>query len=331
MHALLRADASPDIGAGHVSRLLALGEVLVSRGERVTLMSGLKEVDWLLDRAYQVGIDIVECKPASLEQDEVEELEPDCVVVDGYSFLDSDIFALEKKGIPVAEISDSQKSRSRFASLVIHQSGICPDNRLFSSEQTIVGGLDYLLIRKSFVGAATRPQSEWEGHVRQGQPARGLVVVGGTDPTDFGSFIHRHVLSISRRESLATRLSDVVLPGKGRDLVELVTEVDFAVCAAGVTAWELMASGLPTAIVCVSSNQAPNYEFMTTSELAVGLGNEASIRQSPKEARSAIEQLLVDNLRRRDLSARCLSAIDGRGVDRSADALLSLVGADRVT
>ncbi|UVS76489.1 bifunctional UDP-2,4-diacetamido-2,4,6-trideoxy-beta-L-altropyranose hydrolase/GNAT family N-acetyltransferase [Actinokineospora sp. UTMC 2448] len=58
MRLLLRADANPTIGAGHLARCVAIAEEAVARGWTVTLTGTLTGVDWLTTHLAALGVEI---------------------------------------------------------------------------------------------------------------------------------------------------------------------------------------------------------------------------------------------------------------------------------
>ncbi|GGS17766.1 GNAT family N-acetyltransferase [Actinokineospora fastidiosa] len=58
MRLLLRADANPTIGAGHLARCVAIAEEAVARGWTVTLTGTLTGVDWLTTHLTTLGVEI---------------------------------------------------------------------------------------------------------------------------------------------------------------------------------------------------------------------------------------------------------------------------------
>ena len=55
MRFILRADASPVIGTGHVMRLLAIAEELAQHGQEVIFLGSVSEVKWLENRIQNFG------------------------------------------------------------------------------------------------------------------------------------------------------------------------------------------------------------------------------------------------------------------------------------
>jgi RimJ/RimL family protein N-acetyltransferase len=86
------------------------------------------------------------------------------------------------------------------------------------------------------------------------------------------------------------------------------------VSAAGVTLLELCCIGTPTALVRIADNQKAGYEAAVTGGLAAGLGTD------PRDHVETLRALLLHPEQREALSARAMTAVDGRGADRILDA-----------
>ena len=111
------------------------------------------------------------------------------------------------------------------------------------------------------------------------------------------------------------------------ELPKLLADADLAVSASGTSTWELLCLGLPAALVWVAENQIIGYGRTVERGLAAGVGHLPSLTDSESEesadAVEVLRALLTDAAGRAALSARALAAVDGRGVERVADRLLS--------
>lgn len=99
-------------------------------------------------------------------------------------------------------------------------------------------------------------------------------------------------------EAQSARIGEVVV-ASGTPLLELVGEVDAAVCGAGMTAYELASAGLPLAIVQLAENQRRVVDGMLRERVAVHAPHELSAGPN----------------------RRGMELFDGRGAARAAEAL----------
>ncbi len=115
------------------------------------------------------------------------------------------------------------------------------------------------------------------------------------------------------------------------DMVPALAGVDLAVSAAGGTAWELCALGLPTVLAPVAANQRPVAEELDRigaarwlrdgSAPAVRVPGAALAMPPVGWAVEAVRQLATDEAARAELARRARAVVDGRGAVRVATRL----------
>jgi spore coat polysaccharide biosynthesis predicted glycosyltransferase SpsG len=196
-----------------------------------------------------------------------------------------------------------------------------------------LAGLDYALLRAS-VRELRPPAPPVYG---PGRTPKVVAFFGGTDayraaPAVAGLLTHTGVpfdaTVIAADDGLRAELLSVE-PGPGQqleiieptdDLPKLLAGADLAVSASGTSTWELLCLGLPAALVWVVDNQILGYDRTIARGFAAGIGqlghfDDASV--------STLRALLTDPAARTALAAKAWAAVDGRGVERVADALLT--------
>jgi spore coat polysaccharide biosynthesis predicted glycosyltransferase SpsG len=104
------------------------------------------------------------------------------------------------------------------------------------------------------------------------------------------------------------------------DLPKILAGADLVVSASGTSTWELLCLGLPAALVWVVDNQIQGYGRTVAHGYAAGLGRLGRLDDT---AVDVLRDLLTSPGARAALAARAWSAVDGRGVERVADALLA--------
>ena len=113
------------------------------------------------------------------------------------------------------------------------------------------------------------------------------------------------------------------------ELPKLLADADLAVSASGTSTWELLCLGLLAVLVWVVENQIIGYGRAVARGLAAGAGHLPSLVSptSPESAAAVavLRGLLTDAPARTALSAAAWAAVDGRGVERVADALLARI------
>jgi RimJ/RimL family protein N-acetyltransferase len=96
-------------------------------------------------------------------------------------------------------------------------------------------------------------------------------------------------------------------------MAAVMGRVDVAVSAAGSTAWELCALGVPSLLIVVSPNQAGVADALDRAG--------AAVRTTLEEVRRDVASLLADEPRRAAISARARTMADGWGARRVVAAL----------
>jgi len=268
---VIRADASPSIGSGHVMRCLTLAEAL--KGARITFACA-EITDSLAARVRAAGHCLVRVDgPAGGPEDLAATCRlaapADCVVVDGYRFAETWRDGLRSAARRIAVLDDLADTRL-WADVVVNPSPLAhtmPYDKVAPGARLLLGPA-YSLISSRLLAHRTAPAG-----------ADGTLVVsfGGSDPAG---------LTVPVVEELRRRLPDAPIlaiiggsvPG-GEAVAEQVRALGaqaerdvadmgrplrgcrLAVSAAGSTLYEVMALGRPCLLVIVADNQEPGAEY----------------------------------------------------------------------
>jgi spore coat polysaccharide biosynthesis predicted glycosyltransferase SpsG/RimJ/RimL family protein N-acetyltransferase len=285
---LLRVDASPEIGVGHLARSVALAEAARSRGWDVALWGTVSAGEWLVGDLPVLSI-----------QDAA-----DVVVVDHYG-----LGSLETDAL-VVSFEDGPFGRRR-ADVVV-DANLVRHDRPDDGSPVVLRGPAYAPLRASVLAARA---------ARDGESAPPKVVVvmgGGAAPSAVAAALT--ALRSTGVPADVHAISATAVPGfdvrpPTRDLPRLFAAADLVVSAAGVTLLELCCIGAPTALVRVAENQAAGYEAAVAQSLVAGLGTD------PRDHVDVLRELLLDPARRAALATKARTTVDGRGADRILDAL----------
>lgn len=335
-HVVLRCDAHPSFGVGHVVRCLALAQELIARGARVTLLGGLGEIGWLGRLVDEAGIEVV--RPAddlTAVVAQVGELGADAVVIDGYHLAPDLGARLRADGVVVLAMVDGSFGAGQEADVYVDQNLRATPHVGGPSGSVALAGLDHALFRDSVLDRrrTTVPAPH--------DPPRLLAVFGGTDPYDaavtviplvLATGVPVHVTVVAAREEVRTTLAALpTAPGQQvevidpvPDLAALAVACDAAVSASGSSVWELLCLGVPTGVVCVVDNQRLGYEMTLAEHVVVPVGVLDDLRAGAQAP--GLTALLTDAAARTELAGRGQALVDGRGRERVADALLARVG-----
>lgn len=346
--ALVVADVGPEIGVGHVTRCLALGDELRSRGFRVVLAADTASVPWLHAQVVRRGVDVV---PAPLDPSAhaatVGRLRPEVVVVDSYRLPPEGYAALgERTGCLVALVDDAgaDVQDRRPADLHVDQNLSALDDRRDTGGTApedgtadVLRGPRYALLRDEVLAAAST------SHPRRTGPQHVVAFFGGTDPRAASLVMVDRLLASGVPLQLTavvagTTQADAVRrfptrPGQRVSVLEptwdlpaLLAGADAVVSACGTSVLELLHLGVPTGVVQVADNQARGYASLVAARAVVGLGR---IEDSGNDVDDrALRTLLTDARLRERLGLDGPRFVDGLGRRRVVDRALE-VAADR--
>lgn len=248
----LRVDGSAGIGLGHVMRMTALAEAVGEAGDEVRFVV---EEDPVAQQIPARQGHIVEAPGHRSWFSEVEK--GDVVVFDGYHFQTDDHLAAKQTGAQVAAFDDLG-SGTFHVDVLVNQSMVHGIDYDVPAEAKVLLGPRYACLRKTFRNAY-RPERE---------PQVLLVSMGASDPlglsprladalqADAGAFSEVWILVGPSAEpfssSPTSRIHTVVDPP---DIAALFDAAGAAISASGTTVWELLAAGIPSAVVPIHTNQ----------------------------------------------------------------------------
>ena len=340
---LIRADAGPTIGVGHVMRCLALAQQWRAEGGRATFAcSELPEV--LIDRLRSEGCEVVVIDAAIGSLDDAAETlklaqDLDAVVVaDGYNFSVDYQRALHGEARNLMVLDDFGQIGSYSADMILDQNlGTTEDTYVDRrSDGRLLLGSEYVMLRREFLEAG-KSRREVGPIVRNV-----LVTTGGAD---VGGLADK-VLEVLDRVPESLYITVVIGgagPGKGvfegrapsshhqvrqvenaTNMAELMVEADLAVSAAGSTVWELAYLGVPAVLGVIAENQRVGASALEWSGAAVTFDGTS---ESVAEKLWQVLNLVYENQPRRTaMSEAAQQLVDGKGAARVVRALTRALG-----
>ncbi|MEH6873424.1 MAG: UDP-2,4-diacetamido-2,4,6-trideoxy-beta-L-altropyranose hydrolase [Candidatus Competibacter sp.] len=313
MRVAIRADASIQIGSGHVMRCLTLAEALRERGAEVHFvcrdlpghLGGVLAdkgylVQWLpapaaegaaipAHTAHSAWLGV----PWAVDADQTRERltgwpEIDWLIVDHYALdraWESRLRPLVKRIMVIDDLADRP-----------HDCDLLLDQNLYEGmEQRYAGlvpadcrlllGPRYALLRPEFRKAREQLRQ------RDGVVRRILVFFGGADPTNETAKALRAIQRLERPdiavdvvvgaanphraeiEALCAELPNASFHCQVANMAELMARADLAIGAGGSTVWERCALNLPSIIWVVAENQNKSIEYLAKSGLLISIGN----------------------------------------------------------
>ncbi|CAK0769012.1 UDP-2,4-diacetamido-2,4, 6-trideoxy-beta-L-altropyranose hydrolase [Azospirillaceae bacterium] len=279
---IIRADADPFMGTGHVMRCLAVAEALIDTGVQchfitVSLPTALEErlrtagmVVHRLDLTPSAagGFDDLTAVRALATA-----LNAEGAIVDGYQFESSWRAGLAtEKRLTILAFDDLATLPNLYADIVVNPSPAAktlPYDRIAPNAQLLLGPA-YAPLRREIRNAKAAPSLPFE------QRRALLLTFGGSDPLALTTpCLKRLVMILSTEERLIVAIGpsnphkDEIIQVAAAfgnrvethfncaDMGSLMNRAGLAISAGGGTVGELAALGVPTLLVVVADNQAP--------------------------------------------------------------------------
>jgi UDP-2,4-diacetamido-2,4,6-trideoxy-beta-L-altropyranose hydrolase len=352
MRVLIRADASPTIGSGHIARCLTLARVLRGQGSHVAFACR-KLPGHRLDMLSAEGFETFALPDLYCDEDPQQAIESmlpwqadidaldlllaghagfDWIIVDHYGLDHHWQTAARRWAHRIAAVDDLA-TRRYSVDLLLNQnlSGLSENYSPLLPEgcRTLLGPR-YAMLREEF----NCPAIEIKPTAR-----RVLVNFGGFDAAmqthhamlalaDFNQLQVDFVAGAenpawAQMQALAETRPNWRLHSFVSDFHQRMTEADLFIGAGGGTSWERAAMGLPTICIAVSNNQQANGEVMAAAGAHVFMGAREQV--SVEQLRDAIGFVTGNHYLRQSLAERSRQLVDGRGAERVAVALAGAV------
>jgi UDP-2,4-diacetamido-2,4,6-trideoxy-beta-L-altropyranose hydrolase len=334
---IVRADASKDIGTGHLMRMLALAQAWIDSGGRVGWLLA-EAPDALVARIEAEGIAIDRAKGSSNELRDALARDPLAVAaVDGESFDTAYLDDLGAAGLRTLVVDDMAMRSAYPVGFVLNQNAHVERSDYPSDTKCrFLLGPRYALLRREFrTVEARRPAPSRASHI--------LVSFGGADPTGMtGRTIAalRQLPAAVRREidvrvvvgaanveadRIEGRLGAPDLGFSGQieravsDMASQIAWADLAIVSGGSTVWELARMGCPALVV----ETVPSEERLVAGLRKVGLFGHLGPASQIDEPTMAgeIAARIEDHAWRAEMTARGMRLVDGKGALRVVAAL----------
>jgi len=333
---LIRADAGPRHGFGHVMRCLALAQAAADAGCRIAWATA-ECPEGARQRLATEGIDpvAIEALPGSPEDADAtiaaaRQAEAIGIVLDGYHFTAEYQDRLTAANARILYLDDNAILPRYPGSLLLNQNPYA-DHRQYPTvaEERLLLGPQYLLLRREF----RQTRARHEDDVVPSDSRRIIVTFGGCDGAGWTdralsalSTVTAHRLHITvvigagnaRREPIAKAAAasphHVDLVTNPPDMASLMRSADLVVSAAGTTVWELATLGVSAVILPVADNQRHIADTLDLLGVAQSLGWHEQATEADLAA--AVGNLLDDDSRRQAMAAAGRQLADGLGAER---------------
>lgn len=347
LHCLvIRADASANVGGGHIMRCMALARAWDSANDNATTQSSrvvfvcAEITDDLYTQIVDQGFECrsIEAERGSLEDAELtlsvsEELDAAAVVLDGYCFTrgyQQSLYGRVRKLV----LYDDEAIAESFKCHILVNQNVSADAKYYQSRAgraELLMGAKYASIRREFTQYASYDR-KYSGS------SRILVSLGLSDTTETIFVILRAlelITDTSLQISILVGGSDIVrlqkmsqsmrhsvecLP-QVNNVAERLIDADFAILASGGTANEAATLATPMILVCVADNQEPAYQEYVRfgGALAGGLAPHILDTEFAEVSRRMIDEEGI----RQTCGHLARKAVDGCGATRVVEAILS--------
>lgn len=341
MTLFIRADATTQMGTGHVMRCLALAQAWREKGGGVVFLSHC-ESQALQNRIIDEGFNLIPIKnPYPDPSDLIQTLQAfkghgPCfkpstltwLVLDGYHFTQEYQKVVRSAGIRLLVIDDMNYLPHYHADILLNQNIHALDLRYQCDEDTaILLGSRYVLLRGEFL--------KFRDFKRE-IPAVAkniLITMGGSDPQNVTLKVIQAIKSMDAprlaikviigpsnpdsgaiRKAMLHALCPMLLVQNATNMGELMAWADIAVSGAGSTCWELAFMGVPSITVVLAENQEHVAAFLCEAGAVVNAG-----RSTPIETTGFVTQLkgVIEDQEARRLMSECgLDLVDGNGTRR---------------
>ena len=338
--AIIRTEATPQIGYGQVMRCLALAMALSRENYRSVFL--IPQLDGEIKNEIEKRGQLVRDLPGKLSteqelyylQELLEEYDSDLLVVDSYFIKEDYLNRVTELGVYLVALDDLAGFDPP-ADLILNSNlYITPDDYPGKSPKKLLLGPDYALLREEFNSARSliRPMRDKTEVI--------LVTLGGADPgnqtekvltalegSQSGEIILLVVgIGSPYKKELLNRIRNfpkTVIPFIGvADMAQLMIFADLAISAGGLTCYELACLGVPHLIINLTADQEKNARELDKRGVSSYLGKAQDL--SAQDLRQAIDHLAVDLKKRQSMNFAGEKLIDGQGGKRAVKKIVEL-------
>jgi UDP-2,4-diacetamido-2,4,6-trideoxy-beta-L-altropyranose hydrolase len=335
---VFRADASLEIGTGHVMRCMTLADELRRRGATATFICR-EQPGNLIELIRSRGFEAEAIAHEDASPSQVAQLRPDWVVVDHYGLgraWETAVRPATREILAIDDLGD----RDHDCDLLLDQNLYDGVEQRYASRlpahcRQLIGP-HYALLRPEFVEARARLSR------RAAKPvSRLLISFGGIDATNETARVLKALA-----DAPAVSLDVVIGPGHPNHreiekltserpgttlhvgtnrMAALMAEADAFVGAGGSTTWERFCLGLPSLVIAVADNQVATAQHLSKLGAIDYIGRQSDLTSDG--LRAALSRFLADDAGRARMTELGMKVVDGLGAQRVAQAMLDLTGA----
>ena len=338
----IRADATSEIGTGHLMRSLALADSWRDRSGEVVFVSCCQS-RYLHQRMAAIARQVVTIDrfhPDAGDWDKTSQMlgayGDAWVVLDGYHFDGEYHKKIRALGKRLLVIDDTAHLDHYEADIVLNQN-INAESLMYSTASftRLLLGTRFILLRNEFVKRFSRKR-KFPRVAR-----RLLVTLGGGDPDNMTLKVMQALEKINidgfealiivgstnphlqqiQRESSRFKVSMQVLDNV-QNMAEAMAWADFAVSAGGTTCWELAYMGVPALAITMADNQIAVVEGLEKAGVVVNLGWHHDL--SPDKILRDVQKLAMAADKRAQMKRYGRDLVDGNGTQRVLKGMMAI-------
>lgn len=336
---ILRADASVEVGTGHVMRCLALAQAWQKAGGKCCFVIP-PALPILHEHLRQEGMEVVAVDSSMNDEVStahvVEAARKHCgewVVIDGPEVAAETPHRIRRNDLKVLQVDDSGIPADYFADVIVNQNPGATEGQYGKRQprSRLLLGTQYVLLRREFT--TVRTQRDFPEVAR-----RLLVTLGGTDPDGLTLCILRCLdrIAIPGLEAIVAvggsnpRLNEIQEAASActsqvrvlvncNNMADLMATCDMAVIAAGGTLWELLGSGC--AVLSYARNQTQLKIIRDLEKVGAVrvLGDSAALDAGPLI--SNLREIALSRDLRMSMAEAGMRMVDGQGAARVVNVL----------
>lgn len=333
---LIRADAGPAVGTGHVTRSLSIAREWRNSGGTVTFACGMLPRG-LLKKIAAEHFHFIPLKHSECDQADADEtkriaatMHPDWIILDGDRFFKNYLVPLKQAQSKLLLIGENASNNTEFADIVLDQTAksISPVTDRHHEHCISLSGPEFALLdefalsgefslstpkqsfreaRKILVSLGDNDQENWTLKTLQSisDLEKKKIVV---DCVIGSRYSHAAELNQFKRQTkLNLRIH------RNRDRVQqLLPRIDLAISSSSA-AYQLAYGGIPTVIIDLNGQPPRVYSLLKQPILGLHGQSEATCRQ---ELKQHIKQLIENPEQRTALSEIGQRQVDGLGAKR---------------
>jgi len=331
---IIRADASPQIGTGHVMRCIALAQHWQDAGGHAVFVMAMDTPSLKMRlRSERIEVIYLSTCPGSIDDakktvDIAKAVSASWTIIDGYHFGAGYQKIIRNSGVRLLLIDDVGLAEHYYADIVLNQNLHAKEDSYKNREPytQLLLGTRFVLLRREF--------SKWRGWRRKiPETARKiLVTMGGSDPYNVNQKIIQaiqqvivdktKVIMVAADNSYYGKLKSIArysginiqLKKNVTDMSKLMAWSDMGISAGGTTSWEFAFMGVPMLLLAIADNQRQVVKHFCEVGAAVSLGWYENL--TLPELAQEISKLLKVGKTREELSRCAQELVDGMGAYR---------------